>query len=248
MLKQIRYVSGFSFNNKTETYDLEIPVWKVLDNLTTLENRPNKTLFCKMLNYDNHFIGYKFNNSLNETTINECFFINNSNIDDRGMINSGATQISSKIFEQRCLNEISWFFNGQETPQVGYEVDGKADLMQDSYLKTKYSYLSPYGFQIDEKFRATTIHHSSVFDGIINSGRIPPRRLPVFPTIRFDSKLNIKPPVDVNDDLRVSPKPIVDSRPPVITTQNVSDIAKQRINRINASSLAIYTRNIDRLR
>jgi len=239
MLKQIKFISGFGYDASKEVFDLGNATWKILDGLAAIQTQTPGALFCKLIDYTNKKINYNFNQALKEAVINECFFINNQQTDDFGLIKTGATQISLERFEQRCVKELQIFFNGQDTPKVDYFIDGKNILATDSYLNSKYSYLSPYAVQFDNKYRVINYHESITeedFTPIQTSEGIGGRGSRRLPNLSIGAA--IYTPTDDNLEVKI---PSIAS---VLDRQKLPEAVRNKLLKIkNPASLAIYSRN-----
>lgn len=156
MLKEVKVLTGFTYNPETKSFILDMPTWKVLQNLQLLnsENDNNKRFFCMLVDYNSSHIRYKFNRALREQCANEFFFINNL-VNDNGQIRTTATNILAAAFEQRCLVEKIAFFGSQQqdNPNIAIQVGGQIINNSDSYSTLKYSYLSPYGIYFDKFYK-----------------------------------------------------------------------------------------------
>jgi hypothetical protein len=154
MLKQIKVLNGFAYDNINKTFSLQQPIWEVLDGIELLlqPTNTNKRFFCSIKDYENSDIKYSFNKALREKCSNEHFFINAAAINNRGAILDSATDISAVSFERRCEKELADFFSGQTQPDVAFDIDGRRANPADSYAITKYTYLSPHGVYFDTQF------------------------------------------------------------------------------------------------
>jgi hypothetical protein len=154
MLKQIKVLTGFAYDDTNKTFSLQQPIWEVLDGIELLlqPQNSNKRFFCSIKDYENSDIKYKFNKALREKCSNEHFFINAAAINDSGEIKNTATDISIVTFERRCEKELADFFGGDTQPDVAFDIDGRRANPADTYAATKYSYLSPQGVYFDTKF------------------------------------------------------------------------------------------------
>jgi len=227
MLKEIKYISGFAYDNEKQVFDLANTTWKILEALTPLESTTQGALFCKMSDYVNSKIKYNFNQAFKETSINEFFFINNQQVNEQGNIRTGATQVSAEFFESRCVRELQIFFNGEPQPRVDYNIGARTLLNSDSFTNTKYSYLSPHGIQFDNNFRAINLHESLTDSDII------PITNPVDISGNIASRIVTAP---TNDDMVVNvPTPTI--------SQMLPSAVRDRLAAVNLSSLSIYTRS-----
>ena len=154
MLKEIKVLNGFEYNDTDKVFSLQQPIWEVLDGIELLlqPQNSNKRFFCSIKDYENSDIKYNFNKALREKCSNEHFFINAAAINDRGVIKDTATDISTVTFERRCEKELADFFGGDTQPDVAFDIDGRRANPADTYAATKYSYLSPHGVYFDTQF------------------------------------------------------------------------------------------------
>ena len=154
MLKEIKVLNGFEYNDTDKVFSLQQPIWEVLDGIELLlqPQNSNKRFFCSIKDYENSDIKYRFNKALREKCSNEHFFINAAAINDRGVIKDTATDISTVTFERRCEKELADFFGGDTQPDVAFDIDGRRANPADTYAATKYSYLSPHGVYFDTQF------------------------------------------------------------------------------------------------
>lgn len=151
LLKKVQVLDGFRYNNENECFDLKSPIWKTLTDPSILETE--QVILCKLVDYQNNRIGYKFNQTLKEITTNEYFFINNSGIDNNGRIENGATHVSVATFENRCTKEVSKYFSGEEMPDIKFSSGTRVINQEDNYKRTKYSFLAPHAIYFDSYYR-----------------------------------------------------------------------------------------------
>lgn len=156
LIKKVQVLDGFKYNVKNGCFNLKFPLWKTLTDPSELEEE--SIILCKLEDYQNDKIGYKFNQALKEISINQYFFINNSGIDNGGKIENGATQISLATFENRCNKEISKYYDGQELPDIKFSSGSRIINQDDNFKRAKYSFLAPYGIYFDEFYKIIGTH------------------------------------------------------------------------------------------
>ena len=158
MLKRIEYLDGFEFVPEEDTFIMNSPIWRALDGLDSLTRNSQNILFCRMIDHNDPVLSYKFNLPLKEQAINEYFFINNFNYHENYLIRSGATNISTTTFEQRCVRELQKYFENDAEPSVNFVVGTEEIGSGDSYLNTKYTFLAPYGIHFDNLYKVIGVY------------------------------------------------------------------------------------------
>lgn len=229
MLKCIKVLKGFLYDNKEQTYLMNEPIWEILkkSDLSIFENiqnrtntRFNKAIFCKLEDYSNSNIRYKFNQALRDTTTNETFFINLF-INDSFNVLNGATRIPFSIFSTRIEAETNKYFTsdfGSIQISVGNEIINP----DDSIDNTKYSFLSPLGFYFDNLYRTLETKTVNPVDIIIR-----------------DNPLNIEPEFIQTESFSGAPS-IIDR---VRTIRETSAALTQRLLDITPGQITSYSRN-----
>lgn len=170
MLKNIQYLDGFEFDSISDIYKMNSPLWKTLKNLSSFIDNQQKLLFCRLKNYNDDVISYKFNSSLNEITTNEHFFLNVRGYHEDFTVVNGATNISSDMFEQRLKNELTKYFDGDTEPPVSFTIGGKQITPSGGYLATYYSFLGPHGLYFDNTFKVLGTY---IAPQIVQNGTTP---------------------------------------------------------------------------
>jgi hypothetical protein len=158
LIKSIVHLIGFQYDSQNGIFNLQEEYWMKLTNVRDASFVNGAPLFCKLKDYDNQYIKYKFNKTLKSGVTNEYFFLTN-NVDDNGRIVNGATNMSKDMYNSRCLIETKAFFDGEEEPSVDVVLGGSVMNRLDSVSKNKYSFLSPYGFYMDNNFKTINPFH-----------------------------------------------------------------------------------------
>lgn len=164
MIKQVERLTNFPYDNSGfQTFDMQRPQWNIIDNSTInfMQSLRDKMFFCRMKDYVNNKIKYKFNLSLKEHCINEHFMINTMNITQNNKIVDGVTQLTLNNYKLLCDNQTKNFFNSA-TPDVNYTIANVS--VNDSYQTTLYGYLSLHGIQFDEHFRTILLPNQTSID------------------------------------------------------------------------------------
>lgn len=221
MLKQVVYLRGFPYDQATGFKMCE-PIWTRLRDLNIFRNS-NEVIFCRLMDYNNPTIKYKFNNCLKQLCTNEYFTINQRTINDFGLITDGATKINTTIFEGRSTFETDSFF-APEDRNINLIIDGKVLNPDDSLNTSKYSFFSPIGVHFENVYKTLQFRTPQV-------------------VIDFMEEI----PITITPDLSV-PNNITyvyeTYQFPTTTTLPPPKIA---IDKINAKNAAIYSKN-DNLR
>jgi hypothetical protein len=152
MLKKIVYLRSFQYDLSTKTFDLNQETWAPLKNLDNIFGN-NNFVFCRLIDYVQDNIKYKFNKALKTDVVNEFFLLNKVNLNNNGFVTNGATHITTQLYENRCVSETKMFFNDEEQPPVQIVLNGTTLNNDDSFVNSKYSFLSPLGFYMDGLFK-----------------------------------------------------------------------------------------------
>lgn len=164
MIKQISVLTGFTYKSKNATYFMNQPVWKTLifADISNLQQQ----IFCKLEDYNNEYIKYKFNTALKELSTNDYIFITPV-ADDNFISNTGATRINIQKFNNRITTETRRYFG--DSIDVEIRKSGQIYNPNDSIENSKYSFLSPLGFYYDNVYKTIDPSSALTVEDVIGS-------------------------------------------------------------------------------